>query len=104
MLVAVSMLLAGCPASLPRLTIQDTKYVLVKPDAAMLKDCPFPTPMDVSAYMALSLKQREGVLYGQSIESMDTIATCNVQWKSLREWYTKQEKIYPDQPPAAEKK
>lgn len=100
LLAACAMLLAGCD-TIPKLTVEKTKYVLVKPSDEMMQDCVILPPPDPAVYVSKTLAQREGLLYNFGVDSMDSLATCNVQWKTLREWYVKQKKIYPDEPPTA---
>lgn len=101
-LLAVALLLAGCDV-IPKLQLEKTKYVLVKPEDDMLMDCVILPPPDPTNYAKMTLQQREGALYNYGIDSMVSAATCNVQWGTLRDWYAKQKKIYPDVP-SSEKK
>ena len=95
-LLAVCFVLAACD-TFPKLQFTKTEYVFVKPADTLVQDCPQAVPPEPDAYVALTPKQREGVLTDLSLEQMDIIQKCNKQWAALRAWNERQEKIYSGQ-------
>jgi uncharacterized protein YcfL len=94
-LTSLVLLLAGCPATIP---LVKTEYVVVKPEAAMVKDCDITAPPSSESYSISTFKEKETALFNYSSALIDDNAKCNSQWKILRDWFTKQESIYSDKP------
>lgn len=95
--VALTASLAGCFGTLkPQPPVTITKYMVVKPGEEMTRDCIFPVPPDPLTYNSSTDQEKEIALYGFGLEGLDTVAKCNKQWSALRDWFTKQEKIYSD--------
>lgn len=94
LILLACLMLAACN-TFPKLQFTKTEYVFVKPDDQMVQDCPQAVPPDPDTYAdVFTPKQREAALTELSLEQMDIIAKCNKQWAALREWNSKQEKIY----------
>lgn len=92
--IAFSLLLSGCPGTTGPVIVRDTKVVFIKPDASMVKDCDVEAPPEKTAYLAGDFQTKEAMSSFAYRNQTTNVGKCNKQIGGLRDWYTKQEKIY----------
>jgi len=97
-LVICSLLLTGCQWNQQPNTVFDTKTKVVAPSDALLVSCKISQPPAIDEFLnpAISDEDRKAISYQHTFKLYSDLADCNKRWKALRDWKSKQIKLYGD--------
>lgn len=91
-LVAVLLMLAGCPATIP--PAPETRNIFIEPSAALVQNCEVSTPPERKVFQSADEDARLNLLYKYNINLLSDMKKCNSQWNTLRVWFSEQRSIY----------
>lgn len=97
MIVVCALGLSGCFSTPHVRPVLVNKNILISPEAHMLEDCVLSEPPDTALYLGSTWTVREDILMKNIQAHSNSVILCNIRWKNLREWKTKQEKIFNQQ-------
>lgn len=71
--------LSACGTTPPVRIVYETKYIVIKPDPALLVVEDIPPPPAIDIYMASSLSERETMLTEYASDLMVGLNSCNIK-------------------------
>lgn len=91
--ICMTWLFSGC-SSVPVTEIK-TETTVVKPTTDLIKDCDITAVLpDKQTYLNQNPSDKETSLHDYAATLQKDMRECNLRWAVLRNWFSKQEKIF----------